>query len=228
LTVWIPQFKAAFVGDNYYESFPNLYTLRGTTPRWALDYVDSLNTVLALEPELVLPSHGQPIRGRDEVARRLTQYRDAIQFVHDATVKGMNDGKDVFTLMREITLPANLDVGESYGKLTWSVRGIYEGYAGWFDGNPSTMFGDAAAADADVVALAGGATAVAGRARSIAADDPIRALHVTDIALAADPTNRSALEVRLAILQTLDKRSNNSNERGWLQAGIRDVQAKLK
>src|SRR5207247_3309084 len=129
---------------------------------------------------------------------RHAQYRDAIQFVHDATVKGMNDGKDVFTLMREIKLPVNLDVGESYGKLTWSVRGIYEGYAGWFDGNPATMFGDRTEAYSDVVALAGGATAVAGRARSLAADDPVRALQLTDIALAAEPANRPALEGRLA------------------------------
>ena len=228
LTVWIPQFKIAFIGDNYYQSFPNLYTLRGTMPRWALDYVASLDTVLALEPELVLPSHGQPIRGRDEVKRRLTQYRDAIQFVHDATVKGMNEGKDVFTLMREITLPAALDVGESYGKLTWSIRGIYEGYAGWFDGNPSTMFGDRAQAYGDVVSLAGGASAVAARARSLVAGDPVRALQLTDMALAAEPANRAALEVRLAALQALDRASNNSNERGWLQAGIRDVQARLK
>jgi len=228
LTVWIPQYKAAFIGDNYYESFPNLYTLRGTMPRWALDYVDSLNTVLALEPDLVLPSHGQPIRGRDEVKRRLTQYRDAIQYVHDATVKGMNDGKDVFTLMREIRLPPALDVGESYGKLTWSIRGIYEGYAGWFDGNPSTMFDDATGAYKEVVALAGGPAAVAARARAVSADDPVRALHLTDIALAAEPANRAALEVRLQILQALDRASGNSNERGWLQAGIRDVQSKLK
>src|SRR5262245_24953467 len=52
LTVWIPQYKAAFTGDNYYESFPNMYTLRGTEPRWALDYIRSLNKVLALEPEI--------------------------------------------------------------------------------------------------------------------------------------------------------------------------------
>jgi len=228
LTVWIPQFRIAFIGDNYYQSFPNLYTLRGTMPRWALDYVASLDAVLALEPELVLPSHGQPIRGKDEVKRRLTQYRDAIQFVHDATVKGMNEGKDVYTLMREIALPAALDVGESYGKLTWSIRGIYDGYAGWFDGNPSTMFGDRARAYGEMVSLAGGAPAVAARARSLVAEDPVRALQLTDIALAAEPANRSALEVRLAALQALDRASNNSNERGWLQAGIRDVQLKLK
>ena len=33
LTVWLPQIKAAFVGDNFYASFPNMYTLRGTRPR---------------------------------------------------------------------------------------------------------------------------------------------------------------------------------------------------
>ncbi len=60
-SVWIPQLKAAFIGDNYYDSFPNIYTLRGTQPRWALDYVNSLNKILALKPELVLPSHGMPI-----------------------------------------------------------------------------------------------------------------------------------------------------------------------
>jgi len=229
LTVWIPEFKAAFVGDNYYESFPNLYTLRGTQPRWALEYVDSLNKVLALEPELVLPSHGPPVRGRDEVKRRLTQYRDAILYVHDATVKGMNEGKDVFTLMREITLPAPLDVGESYGKLTWSIRGIYEGYAGWFDGNPSTMYETPpSAAYPELVTLAGGADAVAARAQALAATDPVRALSLTDVALAADPAHRRTLEVRLAILQALDRQSKNSNERGWLAAGIRDVETRLK
>src|ERR1051326_9194110 len=115
-----------------------------------------------------------------------------------------------------------------YGKLTWSIRGIYDGYAGWFDGNPSTMFGDRARAYGEMVSLAGGAPAVAARARSLVAEDPVRALQLTDIALAAEPANRSALEVRLAALQALDRASNNSNERGWLQAGIRDVQLKLK
>ena len=52
LTVWVPKYKAAFIGDNYYESFPNIYTLRGTKPRWALDYIASLDKVLALKPEL--------------------------------------------------------------------------------------------------------------------------------------------------------------------------------
>jgi alkyl sulfatase BDS1-like metallo-beta-lactamase superfamily hydrolase len=227
VTVWIPQFKAAFVGDNYYGSFPNLYTLRGTQPRWAMDYVNSLNRVLALEPELVLPSHGQPIVGAAEVRRLLTRYRDAILYVHDETVKGMNEGENVLALMREIRLPPALDIGESYGKISWSVRGIYEGYVGWFDGNPSTMFGPASQAYPEMVRLAGGPDAVAQRATGLASTDPLLALYLTDMALAADRANRVALQARIAALQALERSSTNSNERGWLAAGIRQAEAAL-
>lgn len=227
VTVWIPQFRAAFVGDNYYGSFPNLYTLRGTQPRWAMDYISSINKVLALEPEVVLPSHGQPIAGAAEVRRLLTRYRDAILHVHDETVNGMNEGKDVLALMREIKLPPALDIGESYGKISWSVRGIYEGYVGWFDGNPSTMFGPARQAYPEMVRLAGGPDAVARRANELAASDPLLALYLTDMALAADRANRIGLQARIAALQALERASTNSNERGWLAAGIRQAQAAL-
>ncbi|HUE88328.1 MAG TPA: MBL fold metallo-hydrolase [Vicinamibacterales bacterium] len=228
LTVWIPSLKAAFIGDNFYLSFPNMYTLRGTRPRWALEYVAAIDRVLALEPELVLPSHGPPIRRREEIRQQLTRYRDAIQYVHDATVKGMNEGKDVGTLMREIRLPPHMDLGESYGRLRWSVRGIYEGYVGWYDGNVSTMFGPASQAYPAIVALAGGADAVAARAVSIAASDPLTALYLTDMALAADAAHRGALEARIRALQVLLKASTNSNERGWLAAGLRDAERRLK
>jgi len=86
LTVWVLSTERHSSATNYYASFPNIYTLRGTPPRWALDYVNSLNKVLALKPDLVLPSHGKPIVSRGD-HRRLTQYRDAIHNVHDEVVK---------------------------------------------------------------------------------------------------------------------------------------------
>jgi alkyl sulfatase BDS1-like metallo-beta-lactamase superfamily hydrolase len=147
LTVWIPAYKAAFIGDNYDGagipepmSFPNLYAIRGTKPRWALDWIHSIDKVLSLKPEVVLNGHGDPIFGNEEITRRLTRYRDAVQYVHDEVVKGMNSGKDVFTLMQEIKLPAKFNLSESFGKVSWSVRGIYDGYAGWFDTNPASMY----------------------------------------------------------------------------------------
>ena len=229
LTVWIPKYKAAFVGDNYYESFPNIYTLRGTQPRWALDYVASLDKVLALKPELLLPSHGEPVRGNAEITRRLTQYRDAIAYVHDAVVRGMNEGKDVFTLMHEIKLPTQLAVGEGYGNLIWSIRGIYEGYAGWFDMRPATMYDvPATAVFPDLTKLAGGAGPVTNlAAEHVAAGRYAEALHLTEVALASDPQFRPALQTRLAALESLRVRSKNSNERGWLDYHIRLVKKKL-
>jgi alkyl sulfatase BDS1-like metallo-beta-lactamase superfamily hydrolase len=228
-TVWIPQYKAAFVGDNYYDSFPNIYTLRGTQPRWALDYVNSLNKVLDLKPELMLPSHGMPVTGNAEIVKRVIRYRDAIQYVHDETVKGMNAGKDVWALMNEIKLPAALDIGESYGKLSWSVRGIYEGYVGWFDLNPATMYEKpAASVYTDLVKLAGGAESVAKLAMERAqAGQAVEALHLADVALAADAKNQTALQSKLKALETLRERCRNSNERGWLDFSINQVKLKL-
>ncbi len=230
LSVWIPDYKTAFVGDNFYTSFPNMYTLRGTKPRWALDYVDSINRILALAPEIVVPSHGPAIIGAEEVVRQLTRYRDAILYVHDQTLLGMNQGKDVHTLMREIQLPRDLDIGESYGRISWSVRGIYEGYMGWFDGNPVSMFSTPVdSAYPELVRLAGGASAVAELAEAqIDAGNFEVALHSADIALSAEPENRRALEARLAAFEGLLANSDNSNEIGWLRYGVRETLAALE
>jgi alkyl sulfatase BDS1-like metallo-beta-lactamase superfamily hydrolase len=226
LNVWIPELKALFIGDNYYASFPNMYTLRGTPPRPALNYVESIDKVLALKPEIVLPSHGQPIIGAANVQRVLKQYRDAILYVHDATVRGMNAGTDVYTLMKTVKLPSELYVGEGYGAISWSVRGIYEGYAGWFDEDPATMYAvSPKAAWAEIVKAGGGAGPVAARAEALVASDPALALKLTSAALAAEPASAAALTARRHALEALLKASKNSNESGWLHAGFGQVEA---
>jgi alkyl sulfatase BDS1-like metallo-beta-lactamase superfamily hydrolase len=159
----------------------------------------------------------------------VTKYRDAIRYVHDETVKGMNDGKDVFTLMREIKLPAELDLGEDYGKVSWSVRGIYEGYVGWFDRNPATMYASPpTVADNDLVQLAGGAAIVAAKSREISeGGDAVRGLRLADAALANEPTNREALEAKLFALKTLQAGTRNGLEHAWLGYGMRQTQQQL-
>jgi alkyl sulfatase BDS1-like metallo-beta-lactamase superfamily hydrolase len=229
LTVWIPRFKAAFIGDNYDESFPALYTLRGTKPRPALDYIASLKLVMSLKPDVVLLGHGDPIRGNGEITRMLTHYADATQYVHDEVVKGMNAGKDVHTLMNEIHLPPALATPEMAGKVSWSVRGIYEGYAGWFDMKPETMYETpVTAVYADLVRLAGGPEGITKLALDrIQNGKAVEALHLTSIALAADPQNRGALEARLKALELLKSASSNHPEMGWLDYFMRDANEKL-
>ena len=236
LTVWIPAYKTAFIGDNYNGfgepepmSFPNLYALRGTKPRWALDWISSIDKVLALKPEIVLSGHGDPIIGNAEITRRLTRFRNAIQYVHDEVVKGMNSGKDVFTLMREIKLPPSVDLSESFGKVSWSVRGIYDGYAGWFDMNPSTMYElPPSAVYPDLVKLGGGPEPVMRLALDkLEAGKPVEALYLTDVVLAYDGNNRTALEARLKALDYLREHSENYIETSYLEYGIKTTKAKL-
>ncbi len=236
LTVWIPTYKIAFIGDNYKGaglpepmSFPNLFAIRGTKPRWALDWISSIDKVISLKPEIVLSGHGDPMNGNAEITRLLTRYRNAIQYVHDETVKGMNAGKDVFTLMQEIKLPASFDLTESFGKVSWSVRGIYEGYAGWFDLNPSAMYETPPSSIyPDLVKLAGGTESVVKLAlEKFAAGKPVDTLHLTDVVLASDPNNRAALEARLKVLEYLEERSENYVEAGYLDYGIKKTKEKL-
>jgi len=236
LTVWLPGSRVAFIGDNYAGigvpepmSFPNIYAIRGTKPRPALDWAKSIDTVLKLKPEIVLNGHGDPIFGQEEITRRLTRYRDAILYVHDETVKGMNAGEDVYTLMQEIKLPASYNLSQLFGKVSWSVRGIYEGYAGWFDGNPASMYEEPpSSVYPDLVKLAGGPDRVAQlAAEKLQSGKPVEALHLTDVALASDPRNAAALNARIKALETLLDRSQNYIEDGWLRLGIQKAKDTL-
>jgi len=229
LTVWIPAYKVAFMGDNYAGvgmpepmSFPNMYAIRGTKPRWALDWIKSIDTVLALKPEILLNGHGDAMTGNAEITRRLTRYRDAMQYVHDEVVKGMDDGKDVFTLMQEIKLPKQYDLSEVFGKVSWSVRGIYDGYAGWFDANPTSMYPlPPSAIYPDLLKLAGGPEPLVRLALQKVADGKqVEALHLTDVVLASAPQNAAALKVRIQALESLQKDCENVVEDGWLTYGI--------
>lgn len=169
------------------------------------------------------------MNGNAEITRLLTRYRNAIQYVHDETVKGMNAGKDVFTLMQEIKLPASFDLTESFGKVSWSVRGIYDGYAGWFDLNPSTMYElPPSSVYPELVKLAGGPEPLVKLAlEKVAAGKAVETLYLTDVILASDPNNRGALEVRLKALEYLEERCENYVESGYLDFAIRKTKEKL-
>jgi len=143
ICVWLPEKKVLIPADNIYQAFPNLYTIRGTTNRDVMEWVKTIDLFRALEAEYLVPCHTRPLVGRDAIAETLTAYRDAIQFVHDQTVRGMNQGKTPGELAATIRLPPHLEshpwLQPFYGTVPWSVKGIYDGYLGWFDGNAATL-----------------------------------------------------------------------------------------
>jgi alkyl sulfatase BDS1-like metallo-beta-lactamase superfamily hydrolase len=235
LVVWMPDEKIVFTGNLFgpiFGHFPALYTLRGDKLRSAREFLRSLDRVAELGAELLVTGHGEPIEGRDEVANGLARIRAAVQYVYDETTRGMNEGRDVFTLMREIELPPELGVGQGHGKVSWGVRAIFEEHAGWFhyDTTAALYPPPPRAVWPELAELAGGAAPLAARARErLARGEPVEALHLLDIALAAEPAAREALEIKLAALETLLEASGHENfsETRWLQSQIEDVQSLL-
>ncbi|MEN8183748.1 MAG: alkyl sulfatase dimerization domain-containing protein [Myxococcota bacterium] len=223
MVVWLPQHRICFSGNLFsalFGHFPNLVTLRGDRYREALRFIDSLDRVLALEPELLLVGHHGPVEGGPRIRQELLRLRGAVEFVHDETVRGMNAGKDLHTLMREIELPPELEVGQGYGKVAWSVRAIWETYAGWFHHRSTTELyaTPPESVHADLVELAGGPDRVAERARQkLGEGRALEAIALAEIALGAEPAHRGALEASLGAHEQLEKESENFWLTSWLR-----------
>jgi len=225
LVIWLPDSRTALTGNLFGALFghvPNLVTMRGDRYRDALAYVDSLDLVLQLGAERLLTGHFDPIIGIDRIAEEVTAMRDAMQWVHDETVKGMNAGTDVHTLMREVRVPEDVDLGEGYGKTSWNVRAVWETYAGWFHHRSTTeLYAVPQSAIAtDVVNLAGADALAEAAQNRLAADEPVAALHLTDLVLSADPDHGLAREVAAAASRALLADSGNFWERAWLNRSL--------
>ena len=222
LVVWLPEERICLCGNTFGPTFghiPNLVTMRGDRYRDALTAVASVERVRNLAPELLVTGHFEPIAGADRINAELIRLRDAIQYIHDQTVAGMNAGKDVQTLMREIALPAECEVGQGYGKVAWDVRAVWENYSGWFHHRSTTELYPVGfdAVTADVVELAG-ADALVDRARAhLRAGRPLHAIHLAELVPADHPAARAVLK---EAHESLLADSTNFWESAWLKQQI--------
>ena len=222
LVAWLPEERICLCGNVFGPIFghiPNLVTMRGDRYRDALTAIASVERVRDLQPELLVTGHFEPIAGADQINAELTRLRDAIQHIHDQTVAGMNAGKDVRTLMREIALPPECEVGQGYGKVAWDVRAIWENYSGWFHHQSTTELYPVGfdAVATDVVELAG-ADALVRRARAhLAEGRPVHAIYLAEL---LPPDHRGAREVLRDAHENLLADSTNFWERAWLTRQI--------
>jgi alkyl sulfatase BDS1-like metallo-beta-lactamase superfamily hydrolase len=230
LVVWLPEHRTVFIGNlmgPFFGHVPNLYTLRGDKIRSAMAFIHSVDRVIALAPETLFNGH-DVFRGSDQIEATLTTVRDATTYLRDRTLDGMNSGAALWTLMRDVTLPANLMLPQVHGKVPWIVRAIWEEHVGWFRYESTTELYDVPPSSVwpDIVELAGGADALTERARVHAeARRPLEALHLTDIVLAHSPNDTAALRVKHAALEQLLAASGRENhsEVQWLEQEIKSA-----
>lgn len=219
--IWLPKEKVACCGDDYYASWPNLYAIRGTQYRDVSVWVNSLDKLLALQAEVVLPGHGDALIGADKVLEVIKPYRDGINYVLEATLDGMNQGLSPDELVNTVKLPPELadlpQLQEYYGTIEWSVRGIYSGYFGWFDGNPThlgTM--DVKEKAERTVAMMGGADNILREiSDAVLKEDMQWAAELCDILLNAQIEQETAKMYKKQALNYLGRMTTSANGRHY-------------
>jgi len=221
ILVWLPERGVLLPGDNIYQAFPNLYTIRGTRYRDPMPWVRSLDRMRELAPEHLVPSHGRPVSGRQQIAAILTAYRDGIQFVHDQTLRHINRGLSPDEVVEAVELPPHLAahpwLQERYGRVSWSVRSIFGGTLGWFGGDTETL--SPAPLDERArgyVELAGGREGL--RAAAERALEEERLAWAAELAghwVRAEPESGEARRLKARALRALARRSANANGRNY-------------
>ena len=234
LCVWFPKRKVLFAGDNFYRSFPNLYAIRGTPNRDVRLWADSLNSLVKLNATAIVPGHTLPVLGEKETKQVLTDYRDAVQFVHDKTVDGMNKGLTPDELVEYVTLPKHLAdkdyLQPFYGNVEFGVRSIFNFYLGWFDGNPTNLFRLTPKEKAERMAkLAGGKDKLLAAARKALKDnDPQWAAQLADCLIALDPTAKEPTLLKADALTALGYRTVTATARNYYLTVARELREVVK
>ena len=219
LFVWLPEKKALFPGDNFYKTFPNLYTIRGTPYRDLAGWVNSIDMMRYLQPEFLIPSHTRPLVGQDNINKILTTYRDGIQFVHDQTVRLMNLGLGPNDIAETLVLPKHLGdspfLKEFYGSPEWSAKNVFSGYLGWFNGNPSSLKPLPQIVEAEnFIKLAGDWDSLFASAETAYSNGEFQwSLQLTDYLLKSKPDDTQAKLLRQSSLVALGNKESNPNSR---------------
>jgi alkyl sulfatase BDS1-like metallo-beta-lactamase superfamily hydrolase len=235
LVVWMPQDRIAFTGNltgPLFGHVPNLYTLRGDKIRYVQWFIDGVQRVIDLGPEVLITGHGDPLTGADAIRAQLTRIKEATLYLRDRTFEGMNSGVDLWTLMGSITLPPELVVGQGHGKVPWLVRAIWEEHLGWFRYESTTELYNVppSAVSSDFVELAGGPQNIVNRGRQhLNANRPLHALHLAEAALQAEPRFDDALRLQLEAIEYLLKHNDRENfsEVRWLESEAAAIRSLL-
>ena len=219
--VWLPDEKVLLSADAVYESFPNIYALRGTRFRNPMTWARGIDRLRAFEAEVLIPHHGRPVEGAAEIAALLTDYRDAIQYVHDQTIRYMNKGYTPEEISEIVVMPERLRdhpwLGEYYGSYRHAIPAIYTGYLGWYQGDPVAL--DPARRSARArryVALMGGREKVLkAAAEALENGDPQWAAELSGLPIRANRRDREARLLKAVALREWAYAQKNATWRNW-------------
>lgn len=219
LYVWLPEQRVIFAGDNFYQSWPNVYPLRGTARRSTRDWIASLASMMAEKPLVLVGGHTTPIT--EDTMTVLSNYHDALKWVHDKTLEGAKKFLTPDELVEYAALPdhlADLDyLQDYYGSLWGTVRDIYAQDLGWFDGNPLNLHRENPVQQAGRIAdLVGGAGKLMDKAADrMKSGDELGAAQLAWHLTKLEPENADAYQLLGEALAIVAERTFNAPARNY-------------
>ena len=217
---WVPSHRAICVGDLVAWVFPNAGNPQ-KVQRYPLEWARALRRMDALAPELLIPAHGPPVRGRERIGTVLLTLAEALESLVSQTIDLMNSGASLDEILNSVSLPAEWLsrpwMRPVYDEPEFVIRNIWRLYGGWWDLDPSSLKPSPKAELADeLVRMGGGAAAFATRAQELVeAGDLKLACHLIELAVAADPASTSLHGVRAEIYE-----ARRTAEQGLMSIGI--------
>jgi len=146
MLIYLPQSRVLDVAEDAGHTLHNLLPLRGTGVRDANRWSRYLNIALEQfgpDAMVAIDQHTWPVWGNDRVRAYLVNHRDLYKYIHDQTVRMMNEGLGPTEIAEDLTMPPGLEADWSvrgyYGTLSQDSKAVYQRYVGWYDGNPATL-----------------------------------------------------------------------------------------
>jgi uncharacterized sulfatase len=219
LYVWLPEQRVVFAGDNFYQSWPNTYPLRGTARRSIRDWIASITSMINENPLHVVGGHTTPML--NNAVEVLTNYRDAMSWVHDRTIEGAKQFMTPDELVEYAALPehlADLDyLAEYYGSVWGTVRDIYAQDLGWFDGDPLNLHRESPIRQSQRIAdIAGGVDILMEKAQqAMQNDDPLGAAQLAQHVMRLRPEDPGPKLLLADALAIIGERTFNAPARNY-------------
>jgi alkyl sulfatase BDS1-like metallo-beta-lactamase superfamily hydrolase len=229
---YFPRFRALCMAENATHNLHNLLTLRGALVRdphaWS-GYLTEAIDGFAHRADVVFASHHWPTWGRDNIVEYLSLQRDLYAYLHDQTLRLLNQGYTGVEIAEMFQMPPALErawhTHGYYGSVSHNVKAVYQRYMGWFDGNPGRLWPHPPEALAPrYVDAMGGIDRVVDLARTaLAAGDYRWAATLLDHAVFTDSTHGAARALYADTLEQLAYGAENATWRNFFMSGATEL-----
>jgi alkyl sulfatase BDS1-like metallo-beta-lactamase superfamily hydrolase len=232
MNFYFPDHRALCAAENTSHTLHNILTLRGALVRDAHDWARYLTETIELwgdDLEVVFASHHWPTWGRERAVEFLATQRDMYLYLHDQTLRLINQGYVGAEIAEMLEMPPALEAAWHthgyYGSVSHNVKAIYQRYLGWYEGNPARLWRHPpeAAAERYVAAMGSPDAAVAVARKAYDEGDHRWAVEVLDHVLFADDSHAAARALQADAMEQLAFGAENGTWRNAYLAGATEL-----